>query len=75
MTLPNGYPVKQGDKIAIEVAQKSNNKYIISIGSEYNKKGFDAGYCDDQYAANGIVNKEESYIYLPGQDLWITQFM
>lgn len=71
VTLPKEYPVKKGDKIAIEVAQKSNGKYIISIGSDYNKKGFDAGYCDDQYAANAVVNKEESFIYLPDQDEWI----
>lgn len=68
VNLPKDYPVKKGDKIAIALAQQSNGKYIISIGSEYNQKGFDAGFCDDKYAANGVVNKEESYIYLPEQD-------
>ena len=68
--LPETYPVKKGDSISIVSVQKANDKYLVSVGCEYNQKGYDNELCSDNYYAKGVINESESYIYLPDTDEW-----
>lgn len=62
--LPEAIDTNVGDNIAVVLTHKCGNKYLLSIGSEFNKKGYDAGLCEDNYYANGVVNKNESYVII-----------
>lgn len=70
INLPEDVELAKGQIYAIAVTQLGRDGYLLSIGSEFNQKGFDAGYCDDNYAAKGVVNSKESYIYLADEDTW-----
>ena len=71
VALDDHYMINKGEKIAIMVTQKDSSGYLLSVGSEFNQKGFDAGYCDDNYAAKAVVNSGESYVYIANDDLWL----
>lgn len=61
---------EKGESFAVVVTQQTNDGFIFSVGSEFNKKAFDAGLCNDDYEARAVVNSGESYIYLAGPDEW-----
>ena len=65
--LPQSISLSKGEKIAVAVTQKTGNKYFLSVGSEWNKKGYDNNLCDDKYYAVGVVNKNESFVILENQ--------
>jgi len=68
--LPKTVVVDKGEKYAVLTIQKANGSCLFSVGSEYNEKGYEAGYTDDAYAARGVVNPGESYIYLSDDEKW-----
>ncbi|MCQ2795745.1 MAG: lectin like domain-containing protein [Bacilli bacterium] len=65
--LPNSISLNKGEKIAVAISQKTDNNYFLSVGSEWNKKGYDNNLCDDKYYAVGVVNKGESFVILENQ--------
>ena len=65
--LPENISLNQGEKLAVAVTQKSGDKYFLSVGSEYNEKGYLSKLCDDEYFAKGVVNKNESFVILENQ--------
>ena len=65
--LPNSISLNKGEKIGVAITQKKGNQYFLSIGSEWNKKGYDNKLCDDKYYAVGVVNKNESFVLLENQ--------
>lgn len=60
--LPTTIALNKDQKIAVAITQKSGSKYFMSVGSEYNLKGYLNDLCDDQYYAVGVVNKGESFV-------------
>ena len=67
ISLPNSISLNKGEKIGVAIAQKNNDQYFLSVGSEWNKKGYDNKLCDDKYYAVGVVNKGESFVILENQ--------
>ena len=65
--LDNPIHLNEGEKIGVAIMQKSGDQYFLSIGSEWNKKGYDNNLCDDKYYAVGVVNKGESFVILENQ--------
>ena len=65
--LPTTISLNKGEKIAVAVTQKSGDKYFLSVGSEYNLKGYQNNLCDDNYYAKGVVHKNESFVILEDQ--------
>ena len=65
--LPNPISLTKGEKIAVSITQKNGEQYFLSIGSEWNKKGYDNKLCDDKYYAVGVVNKQESFVILENE--------
>lgn len=68
IALPKTISLDKGEKIGVAITQKNDKQqYFLSIGSEWNKKGYDSKLCDDKYYAVGVVNKNESFIILENQ--------
>ena len=65
--LPNPISLSKGEKIGVAIMQKNGDQYFLSIGSEWNKKGYDNKLCDDKYYAVGVVNKQESFVILENE--------
>lgn len=65
--LPNPISLTKGEKIGVSIIQKNGEQYFLSIGSEWNKKGYDNKLCDDKYYAVGVVNKQESFVILENE--------
>ena len=70
LNLPTECNVEKGQKVAVCLTQKCGDRYIISSGTEFSKKAYDAKLCDDSYAAVAVVNPGESYIYLNESNTW-----
>ena len=68
--LPEPVQIAKGQRYAVAVRQKCSAGYLISVGCEYNKKAFNAHLCEDTYAAKGVVNPGESFIYLENDGIW-----
>lgn len=62
--------IEKGQSYAVAVRQKCAAGYLISVGCEYNEKAYKAKMCSDAYAAEGVVNPGESFLYLDGEDKW-----
>lgn len=62
--------VKKGQRYAVAVRQKCDAGYLISVGCEFNEKAYKAKMPSDEYAAVGVVNPGESFIYLVENDEW-----
>lgn len=69
--LVNEVTLKKGQTFAIEVINEFEGIPYLSVGSEYNQKAYDAGLCNDGYAAVGVVNKNESYVRFIDDDILI----
>lgn len=67
--LPKTISLNKGERIAVAITQKNNGKYFLSVGSEYNLKGYLNNLCDDQYYAVGVVHKGESFVSVGNQVL------
>lgn len=65
--LPQSISLNKGEKIAVAVSQKNGEQYFLSVGSEWNRKGYERNLCDDKYYANGVVNQGESFVILENQ--------
>lgn len=65
--LPTTISLDKGEKLAVAITQRSGAKYFMSVGSEYNLKGYLNELCDDQYYAVGVVNKGESFVCVGNQ--------
>lgn len=63
--------LKKGQTFAVETINKLDGMHYLSVGSEYNQKAYDAGLCNDGYAAVGVVNKNESYVRFLEDDILI----
>ena len=68
--LPEPVSIAKGQRYAVAVRQKCSEGYLISVGCEYNNKAYNAQLCADNYAAKGVVNPGESFIYLENDDTW-----
>lgn len=68
--LDKTYRFNKGEVFAVAVTQKTANKYLMGVSSDFNKEGSKAGKTGDRYYCIGVVNPGESFLYTSTDDKW-----